>query len=247
MRYLFLILALAVPLVPLQVHAVQPTDIVYMTEDYPPENYLENGRLKGYAVDILRAVWKEMGYSEQPIQVLPWARGYLMVQERPNHMLFAMAKTPERLGLFKWVGPIYYAKINLFSLSEKRLKVESLEEARHFRVGVLRKDICETMLKEAGFTERTVFKVNTLEQLLRMLKADHIDMMCTTETSIKSKIARDGSLVGKYTPVAFVGETNVYYAFNKGTDDEIVAEFQGALTAINTERKRIIRRYHLQE
>ena len=75
---------------------------------------MENGELKGYCVDILKAVWKNMGGSEQPILVLPWARGYAMVQKEPNHMLFAMARTPERENQFKWVGPIYYADYELF-------------------------------------------------------------------------------------------------------------------------------------
>jgi len=50
-----------------------PENLTYLTEDYPPSNYLENGVLKGVAVDVLKALWMKMGVKEQPIEVSNWA------------------------------------------------------------------------------------------------------------------------------------------------------------------------------
>ncbi len=239
---LFILLPLFTPLA-----AVEPKDIIYMTEDYPPENFVQNGELKGYCVDILKAMWKNMGVPEQPIQVLPWARGYEMLQTETNHMLFAMARNPERENQFKWVGPIYYANVRLFSLTGKNLQMKNIHDAKKFKIGVIRNDIGETLLHEAGFPDRSLTRVRSLTQLIKMLKADRIDMICTTEASLKNEIKRDNSIDIKYKPVWLVAEIQVYYAFSKSTDNAIVARFQKSLNAINEERKAIIQKYNLTE
>jgi len=240
--FLFIITAFINP-----VTSAESKDVVYMTEDYPPENYIENGELKGYAVEILKAMWKRMGVPEQPIQVIPWARGYEIVQSKPNHVLFAMARNAERENLFKWVGPIYNANVKLFSLTNRKIQIKNIGDSKNFTIGVMRNDIGETLLKEGGFQESALTRVRTLKQLMMMLKTGRVDMICTTEASIKNEIIRDNSLIIKYKPVWPVGEIRVYYAFSRSTDDATVARFQKALTAINDERKSIIRRYNLSE
>jgi polar amino acid transport system substrate-binding protein len=102
---------------PLFISATNPEDITYMTEDYPPSNYIENGVLKGVAVDVLKAVWKKINSKEMHIQLYHWARGYQLALTKPNTMLFAMTRSPEREKLFKWVGPIYRGRYSLFTLS----------------------------------------------------------------------------------------------------------------------------------
>ena len=57
-------------------------DFRLMTEEYPPYNFTENGVVKGICVDVLAEVLKDMGSSKtaKDIEVLPWARGYSIVQ-----------------------------------------------------------------------------------------------------------------------------------------------------------------------
>ncbi len=227
--------------------ATEPEDITYMTEDYPPENYIEKGELKGYAVEILKAIWKKMGVPEQPIQVLPWARGYAMVEKFPNHMLFSMARNSEREKLFKWVGPIYNAECKLFSLADKNFKLKDINDARKHRIGVIRNDIGETILANAGFPDSALSKVASLRQLIMMLKAERIDFICTTDASLKNEIKRDKSLKLHYKQAWLVEEIRVYYAFSRTTDDAVVSRFQKALTSIKDERLSIIRKYNLTE
>jgi polar amino acid transport system substrate-binding protein len=239
---MFIFILLVTPLC-----ATQPKDIIYMTEDYPPENYLEQGVLKGYAVEILKAIWKRMEVPEMPIHVVPWSRGYKLVQDEPNHMLFAMARTPERENLFKWVGPIYHADMILFSLKNKNFKINNINDAKKYRIGVLRKDIGESILKDAGFSGDSLSSVNTVSQLIQMLETGHIEMIFTTEASIKRVLFKNKSLNLKYKPVFLVEEMNVFYAFNRSTDDAVITTFQKALKSINKERKSIIKKYKLPE
>ena len=52
-------------------------DLTWMTEEYAPYNFTENGQLKGVAVDVLLEVWKRVGIQKtaKDISVYPWARG----------------------------------------------------------------------------------------------------------------------------------------------------------------------------
>ncbi len=94
------------------VFAQDVDDLIYMAEDYAPANYLENGKLKGISVQILKLMWEKMGYPEQQVVVYPWARGYFYIKTKKNHVLFTMSRTKEREKLFKWVGPIFYTSLD---------------------------------------------------------------------------------------------------------------------------------------
>jgi len=96
-------------------NAVVLDNFVIMTEQYPPYNFEQNGLLKGIATDIMVEMFKRDGSKKtiKDIQLLPWARGYKDVQDKPNTILFAMTRSAEREKMFKWVGPISPTKIVL--------------------------------------------------------------------------------------------------------------------------------------
>jgi polar amino acid transport system substrate-binding protein len=52
----------------------------FVTLDYPPYEYEENGQVKGIAADIIRETFKQMG-KEVTIEVYPWARSIEMFQD----------------------------------------------------------------------------------------------------------------------------------------------------------------------
>ena len=79
----------------------------YLTEEYPPYNYSDpQGQPTGLAVDLLQMIWQHSGVTPQPVRILPWARGYYLLTQKPNVVLFSTARTEAREDLFKWVCPI---------------------------------------------------------------------------------------------------------------------------------------------
>jgi polar amino acid transport system substrate-binding protein len=227
--------------------ATLPQDLTYLTEDYPPENYVEAGHLTGFAVDILRAVWKNLGVPDQPIQVLPWARGYALVQRQPNQVLFAMARNADREKLFQWVGPIVRTRYSLFSLADRVPALATLDEAKNLPVAVINGDVGDQLLQDARFPDADLNRVNSLAQALRMLKLGRVRLVCTGESAIREAVALEPDLAGPYKAALTVEDIQVYYAFNKDTDPALVARFQKALGAVEAERKAILRRYGMVE
>ncbi len=117
--------AFAIPFVALVFFAAQPSlgsegvpvrsPHTFLTEQFKPYNYQENGQAKGIAIEFLKLMWHQMGEREHPIEFLPWSRAYEMTRTRSGVVLFATIRTPEREDLFKWVGPIASTKTYLIA------------------------------------------------------------------------------------------------------------------------------------
>ena len=56
------------------------------------------------AIDLLHLVWQKTGTPVQPVSILPWARGYHLLTQKPNVVLFSTARTEARNPLFKWAS-----------------------------------------------------------------------------------------------------------------------------------------------
>lgn len=223
--------------------AAGPENLLYITEDYAPSNYVEEGELKGVAVELLKTLWEHMGVAEQPIHVYPWARGYQMVLTRPDTVLFAMTRTDERESLFKWVGPIYRGRYSLISLSGTDFSIPTIEEARGLRIGVIREDLGEKLLEAEGFDAALLHRASYIDQLVQMLEAGRLDLICVYEDTIHQFASSAGTPSHRYETKRILTETVMYYAFNRETDDGLVAEFQKALDEIDDQRRVIVERY----
>ncbi len=215
-------------------------DLVYMTEDYPPLNYMEDGEIKGLTVDLLKLMWKEMGYPEQKIKLLPWPRGYNLIQSNKNHVLFSMVRTKEREPLFKWVGPISKSEYALVSLKKSKIKISSFEDAKKYSIGVIRDDASEQILKSAGLSR--LMTVNSLKQNIKKAKNGRIDLFIYDKKNVFDEIKKI------YDPeefeIVFVMNTESdYYAFHKDTPDSLIRKFQEALDNISDKHQAILKKY----
>lgn len=231
--------ALAISTLP----AVEPQDLQYLTEDYAPSNYVENGKLTGIAVEILRAVWSHLGVPEQNIRVLPWARGYAMVKSEPNTVLFAMTRSPAREPLFKWVGRIYRGNYTLYSDANRPVVLNNLDEAKNYRIGVIREDFSEKDLQARAFPDSSIVPVDSAEQLIRMLFLGRGDLLYLYDDTVKAFAPTVNAKAEDFYHSIVVSSNVLYYAFSKGTDDAIVNRFQKALDAVDSERRAIVTRY----
>ncbi|MGL1902473.1 MAG: transporter substrate-binding domain-containing protein [Fibrobacterales bacterium] len=240
---LLAVVLLATSLWSQETEKISADDLNYMTEDYAPANYMENDTLKGFSVDLLHALWDKMGYSAQPIQMLPWARGYNYVQTKDNQVLFTMGMTKERRNLFKWVGPIFSAKQVLVMKKSHFSEMISLEEAQKLSIGVIRGDITIDALKGIGVKEKQLQSVSDVKQNFKKLSVDRVDAIAYTEDGFNQYIALNNIDPRLYTVAFVIKETQQFYAFSKTTPDYLIRQFQQALKQISKEHYSILRKY----
>jgi polar amino acid transport system substrate-binding protein len=104
-------------------------------------------------------------------------------------------------------------------------------------------DVSDNILKKEGFKEPLLIRVSSLTQMLMMLKNNRVTLICATEASIKKAFLENPQLKFAYETQFELSRTEVYYAFSKDVDDELISRYQKALNSIDPERQKIISRY----
>lgn len=217
--------------------AVSVNDLVYITEQFPPFSYQENGKLQGISVDLLDKVLGNMNttLNRSEIKVLPWAQGYQMALQDNNTVIFSTGRIPEREALFKWVGPISSIKVVLFALNEKHIKINSPEDLRALKIGVVKDSAEGPVVIKAGANPGNLVERNNTTQVIDILKAGTIDAWAYPDLVGMWLAEKAGLNASEYEVVyQLTKDSPLYYAFNKNTSDSTVQAFQ---TALNQTKK----------
>lgn len=202
-------------------------EFVVMTEEYPPFNYTENGKLTGLASDVVVKLLDRVGHPNN-IQVLPWSRSYHLIQTKDNHVLFSMVRTEQRENLFKWVGPVASDEMVFFAKKGSNISIKSLDDAKKVKkIGTYKESALELYLKEKGFTN---FESVVNDELnAKKLNAGRIDLWISNKIpgiQTAKKVVGDASFLEE---VLSLQKTQFYIAFSKSTPDSIISKWQGEL------------------
>lgn len=211
-------------------------EVKIVTENYPPYNYEENGKVKGVSTEIVRAVLKEMGLNIK-ITVYPWARTYRLALEEPNTLIYSIARTPEREHKFKWVGVIAPADQVLLSLKERTdIKLNNLDDTRKYKIGTVRDDVIEHHLLSNGFkVGKNIDRCNNYNSNIKKLLRKRIDLCAIGKLvgyNILRKIGHEPGDTVKQVYRFDVLSEGVNMAFQKDTPDEVVNKFRRGLEKI---------------
>ncbi len=186
-----------------------------------------------------------MGYPEQPIEQLPWARGYVLLEKQKNSVLFTMARTKEREHMFKWVGPLSTERQVLIALSKKKVELQSIEDAGELFVECILGDVTGNLLKASGFNAGKLMGVSKLIQNIKKLSSDRIDLIAYSERGFRNYLETNKLDPDKYETVFILKSTTQYFAFHKDVPDSLIQKFQNALDSIQEEHKALLKRYKL--
>jgi polar amino acid transport system substrate-binding protein len=219
---------LIVSISPQNLGAVQAQELRLVTSPWPPSNYLdEQGEPTGLSVEIVQALKKSLDVST-PVEVLPWARGYLTAKSAPNVMLFTGGRTEERLGMgFQFIGPVVMWNHVLMAANGSSLKPESLEAIRvdELTVAGVRGSWQIKLLEDAGI--KTV-ATQDHETNVRMLMAGRVDLWITSQLQA-SVLLRELQIPQEaVNPVYTVRRSPSYLMLSNGTDPLLVAQWRSA-------------------
>ncbi len=206
--------------------------LLWITEEYEPYNFTRNGAVSGIFVDTLKLMWAELGIDERPIQVLPWARGYQMLESRPGTVLFATARTESRENLFAWVGPVASNRYVVFTRAADVGRWPKMGDLAARRSATVRKDVAEQLLLEKGVPDARITRVENISAAIRMLASKRVDFVAYGEYSFNKAVSELGLAPDGFAAVFVLQESPLYFALHRSTDDAVVAELQAALDAV---------------
>ena len=210
----------------LQIQPLAAEKLTILTENLPPLNYVENGKLVGSSVEIVEEILKRLG-SDEPIQVYPWARAYKMALEEKNVILFGMTYTEDRSNLFKWVGPLATKTDILLARKDTPMSINRLEDAKNVgRIGTLRDDVRGKLLEKMGFTN--LEPVSDEQKNAQKLALGRIDLWAYKKPGFRTVCKLAGVDPEKFVEVAVLKKSELKIAFSKETSDLIVARWREA-------------------
>lgn len=207
-------------------------DLDYITEVYPPFNYLDGSQLKGISVDVLEAASKAVDepVSRNDVKVQPWARGYASALSGPKVVLFATTRTEERESKFKWVGPIIKTKIVVFS--NNNVTITNPADLNNYRIGVVRDDVGEQLLKQLGVKASAMKVSPKAELIIKQIDAGRVDMLAYEQT-VAAYLMKSYDIDPSQFNVAYVlSEGELFYSLSPDTSDDYVNKLQQGIDKI---------------
>jgi len=202
-----------------------------MTEELPPYNFVQEGVVHGFSTDILLQILHENNISidRKEIKLLPWPRAYQLVKETPDTILYSTARTGEREELFKWVGPITNITTGLIALKERNILIKNLADLTHYTVGTIRDSAPDQFLLKEGVPEQNLDRIANPDSNIKKLHAGRIDMIVFSVLSTWFLMDKMEINPDTYEVVYTLGSRPLYYAFNRETDDEFIADLNRTL------------------
>lgn len=201
-----------------------PYALTFVTEEYKPLNYNENGSVTGLGPELLKEICRELGIPFKT-QILPWDQGYTQALEDNQTVLYSTILNAERKDLFKWAGP--YASLDwlFYAASSNPLELTSLEDARQVgSIGVLQDYSITQYLIGEGFTN-LVYCQNNQDALTKLLNGE-IDLFPSDKITAEAALEATGKSIYDVSEKLTIRTDLIYFAFNKAIPDKVVADFQ---------------------
>ncbi|WP_410507654.1 cache domain-containing protein [Methanosarcina hadiensis] len=210
----------------------------YLTEEWAPFNYQEDGSVKGISVELLESIFKNVGVnSSQPdVRIVPLAKGFQTAQNNTSTVLFSIVRTPEREPLYKWAGPFTRASFVLYAPINSKIRISSAEDLNQYRIGAVQASIENDLLASQGMNESQIVNGETPEDLLQMLDEGEIDLWATGDLAGRHQMLQSSGDPNAYEIVYTLSENDFYYIFSKDVPDTLVSAFEQAIETVKYQK-----------
>jgi len=183
---------------------------------YFPFNYIENGELKGFSVDVLDYFEAHSNYDFEYFSV-PWPRGVYLVAQGKVDLILTLFKTPEREQVYHFIEPPYANEVNqLFTLAENNFEFSGqLQQLVPYSIGTVREYSYGKAFDQANQLNKV--PALTEEVLLTLLLGKRIDMAISNNL-VFNEMASQKKVNNKIRAIKpYISLNPVYIALSKKT------------------------------
>jgi len=207
-----------------------------ITEEWPPYNYTQDGRLTGVSVKLVQALQAALG-RQDPIRVYPSMRAKRLLESQPRTMMFSMFRTQERETRYKWIGPIGRDAIYFYQRPDSALQIHSLADAKSVSVVACRQaGLVYNSLVAAGFTNLDAGAYSG-QQVYGKLLRGRADLAVSDSPLGVRHLLRQWGLPAtalKQTQVQLLA-SDLYIAASPDFSDAEIARWQEALESLKAQ------------
>lgn len=227
-------LLLAVVAVLFGISPVSAQTVTVVTEEAYPFSYLSNGKLEGVGTALVETVLRKAGL-DYTINLYPWPRALHMATNEPGVLIYSIARTPEREPQFKWVGEVAPLQYSLYKMrSRKDIQVKTLEDAKKYRIGVVKDDLRAKYLIRHGFElGANLQEVANNGLNVKKLENDRIDLLPISFAALEGMCNTNKTDCTQYEAVFDLDiPVHLYMAFSLTTPDEVVERVRRSYAAL---------------
>ncbi len=221
----------------LSVIDIQAVELEIVAEDYPPFEYEEEGKMKGFTVELIQAILSKTAHQGKT-QLYPWARAELMSLQKENVLIHTLTRSAKRENLYKWVGPLAPREMYYFKLKERKdIHINTLEDAKNYRtIAIIGHSVTKYLLSKGFEMGKNIYSVTSDKQRIKMLFLGHADLICIIEPILYWRLKQSGIDRAKFEKVFLIDGSKQYYmAFSKQTSDTIVNQFREVFNVIRND------------
>ena len=212
------------------VAATAAAELQLLTEEAPPTSFMQDGELRGMAVEVVQALILRTGQPAH-IELVPWTRAYLQAQLDAYVGLFPTVRTPEREGKFQWVGPILLGTTSFYSLKSRNLHFDSLEAvAASGPLALPKQWYTYETLSARGL--KNLYGVTSAKSMVTMLRHGRVQLIATEDLTLKDELASGGLRPDQVQAHLPFMRSAYYIAFSPNTDARVVERWQRELSAM---------------
>ena len=219
--------------------AVAAAEIRIVTEELPPYNMTQDGRLTGMSTEVVEAVLEEIGV-EASIQSMPWARAYDIALNNENVLIYSITRTVQREKLFKWVGVVAPMNWYLYARPGSGIELKTLDDARRYQIATVKEDAGEQYLIAKGFSVgKNLQSNNKYAYNYEKFKLGRVDLWISIELNAMYLIRQAGEKPSEVVlPVLRLPDLGngggLNMAFSPQTSDAVVERFRQGLETIRS-------------
>jgi polar amino acid transport system substrate-binding protein len=209
--------------------------LTFLTEESPPFNYTEKGKLVGSSTEIVQEMAARAGLPVKT-EVLPWDKAYVRAQGERETCLFSTARFENRERLFAWIGPIGTGLWAIYGRGDFAVPIRTLKDLSSYRIGTLARDPKNDFLRDGGVTDLRPARdemQNPQRLMLPREHPDHIDLWITDLYA-----GREVARAAKVTDIKLVfvaGEQPLFLACNPQLDRRTVKALADALESMKAD------------
>ena len=207
---------------------------------YPYQIVSTDNKLSGYSIELAHMLFELTG-EEGEIELLPWSVAYNKALKEPNVLIFSIGRNSVREEQFHWIGPIAKDVLYFFVLRDSKIKAsDKLEDFKQYRVTVVKDATTHQYLSEANFPyiyPMPATDSNADEQVrIKMLMNQRADLLIASRGAVDWSLKQLGLSADTLKTVyrASPLDSQVYFAFNKNSDQELVKRYQRAMEQIKS-------------
>lgn len=205
--------------------SAQPLTIY--TEDWPPASFIENDKVSGMVVEMVQALQARIG-SREPIQLVPWMRGYKALLEEPNIMLFTLGRSAEREKLMIMLGPVAISNTALYTRKGHAARLLAMGDRLYQQpVGAYRGSVFADAAKKKGFMRFDL--APTPQMTANKLLARRFDLWVEGSIAVPSVLKKIGHSSNEIEKVMILESLELYLAFSTQTSARTIKEWEDAL------------------